>query len=83
LSGDAIDVLFDGRKFTCYSSERLQTKHTHGTGCTFSAAITAELARGNDLQSAVKIAKDYVTKAIRYSYEIGSGRGPVNHFQRN
>ena len=83
LSGDAIDVLFDGRAFIYYGSERLQTKNTHGTGCTFSAAITAELAKGNDLQSAVKIAKDYVTNAIRYSYDIGTGRGPVNHFQRN
>jgi hydroxymethylpyrimidine/phosphomethylpyrimidine kinase len=81
LSGDAIDVLFDGRTFFYYGSERLQTKNTHGTGCTFSAAITAELAKGNDLQSAVKIAKDYITNAIRYSYDIGSGRGPVNHFQ--
>jgi hydroxymethylpyrimidine/phosphomethylpyrimidine kinase len=81
LSGDAIDVLFDGRAFIYYGSERLQTKNIHGTGCTFSAAITAELAKGNDLQSAVKIAKDYITNAIRYSYNIGSGRGPVNHFQ--
>ncbi|MBM3236802.1 bifunctional hydroxymethylpyrimidine kinase/phosphomethylpyrimidine kinase [Candidatus Poribacteria bacterium] len=80
LSGDAIDVLFDGRAFFYYGSERVQTKNTHGTGCTFSAAITAELAKGNDLQAAVKIAKDYITNAIRYSYNIGSGHGPVNHF---
>jgi hydroxymethylpyrimidine/phosphomethylpyrimidine kinase len=82
LSGDAIDVLFDGQAFIYYGSERLQTRNTHGTGCTFSAAITAELAKGTDLQAAVKIAKDYITNAIRYSYSIGSGRGPVNHFAK-
>ncbi|MFQ6040804.1 MAG: bifunctional hydroxymethylpyrimidine kinase/phosphomethylpyrimidine kinase [Candidatus Poribacteria bacterium] len=82
LSGDAIDVLFDGKAFIYYGSERLQTGNTHGTGCAFSAAITAELAKGNDLQSAVKSAKDYITNAIRYSYNIGSGRGPVNHFAK-
>ena len=82
LSGDAIDVLFDGKAFIYYGSERLPTRNTHGTGCAFSAAITAELAKGNDLQAAVKIAKDYITNAIRYSYNIGSGRGPVNHFAK-
>jgi hydroxymethylpyrimidine/phosphomethylpyrimidine kinase len=80
LSGDAIDVLFDGRAFIYYGSKRLQTKNTHGTGCTFAAAITAELAKGNDLQAAVKIAKDYITNAISSSYDIGNGRGAVNHF---
>jgi len=82
LSADAIDVLFDGQSFIYYESERLQTKNTHGTGCTFSAAITAELAKGNDLQSAVEIAKDYITNAIRDSHDIGRGRGPVNHFSK-
>ena len=80
LCGDAVDVLFDGEKFTHYRSERLKSRNTHGTGCTFSAAITAELAKGNELKSAVKAAKKYITDAIRYSYRIGKGSGPVNHF---
>jgi len=80
LSGDAVDVLFDGSEFTCYRSERLPIKNTHGTGCTFSAAITAFLAKGNDLTSAVKAAKDYTTNALRYAYSVGSGGTPLNHF---
>ena len=80
LSGDAVDVLFDGSEFTCYRSERLPVPHTHGTGCTFSAAITAFLAQGRDLKSAVKAAKDYTTNALRYAYSVGNGRMPLNHF---
>ncbi len=80
LRGDAVDVLFDGKNFTCYSSERVKTRNTHGTGCTFSAAITAELAKGSDLNAAVQKAKDYITDALRYSYSVGAGHGSVNHF---
>ena len=80
LRGDAVDVLFDGENFTYYSSERVQTQNTHGTGCTFSAAITAELAKGSDLNAAVQKAKDYITDALHYSYSVGAGRGSVNHF---
>jgi len=80
LSGDAVDVLFDGSEFTYYRSERLPITNTHGTGCTFSAAITAFLAKGNDLKSAVKAAKDYTTNALRYAYDVGGGGVPLNHF---
>ena len=58
----------------------VETTNTHGTGCTLSAAITANLARGQDLFSAVKLAKDYITNALKYALEIGKGQGPVGHF---
>lgn len=61
-------------------SPRFHTPHTHGTGCTFSACLTAELAKGKLLQSAVKIAKDFITAAIRYPLNIGHGHGPINHW---
>ncbi len=80
LSGDAVDILFDGEKFDSFSNERINTKNTHGTGCTLSSAITANLANGMDLAKAVEEAKKYVTLAIKYSLDIGKGNGPTNHF---
>jgi hydroxymethylpyrimidine/phosphomethylpyrimidine kinase len=77
--GDAIDVLFDGRAFTTFTSERFDTPNTHGTGCTFSAAIAASLARGMDLVDAVGAGKRYVTEAIRHARPLGGGHGPVAH----
>lgn len=62
-----------------YVSNRIATKHTHGTGCTLSAAITAELAKGNSVEEAVKVAKHFITAAIASSYSIGGGIGPTNH----
>jgi hydroxymethylpyrimidine/phosphomethylpyrimidine kinase len=79
-AGDALDVLYDGRKFSHYSVERINTKNTHGTGCTYSSAIASNLALGLDLQEAVRRAKDYVTTAIRHSLSIGKGCGPTHHF---
>lgn len=81
LSSDqkAIDLLYDGFTYYSVSSDRIDTKHIHGTGCTYSAAIAAELAKGNDLQKAVNKAKHYITCAIRHSLAIGSGIGPTNH----
>lgn len=76
----AADWLYDGESFTSYKAERIPTKHTHGTGCTYSAAITAELAKGRSLQEAVQIGKDYVTAAIKYSLKLGNGNGPTNHW---
>ncbi|WP_175074514.1 bifunctional hydroxymethylpyrimidine kinase/phosphomethylpyrimidine kinase [Terribacillus sp. AE2B 122] len=76
----AADWLYDGSSFTAYTAERIQTKHTHGTGCTYSAAITAELAKGRSLQEAVRIGKDFVTDAISYSLQLGKGNGPTNHW---
>jgi hydroxymethylpyrimidine/phosphomethylpyrimidine kinase len=80
LAGKAVDVLYDGRTFETFEAERLDTKHTHGTGCTFASAIAAELARGCDVKTAVGSAKAYVTEAIRHAVPIGTGHGPVHHF---
>jgi len=78
-SGDALDILFDGQEFRQYSAPRFDTKDTHGTGCTFSAAVATLLARGLSVPEAVKKAKEYITTAIRFSLRIGSGHGPTNH----
>ncbi|MCL5257539.1 MAG: bifunctional hydroxymethylpyrimidine kinase/phosphomethylpyrimidine kinase [Chloroflexi bacterium] len=80
LEGEAIDILFDGRGFHEYRAPRVNTKNTHGTGCTFSSAITAGLAKGLDLRAAIAEAKQYLTQAIRASFAIGSGHSPVHHF---
>ncbi|MBI4228929.1 MAG: bifunctional hydroxymethylpyrimidine kinase/phosphomethylpyrimidine kinase [Deltaproteobacteria bacterium] len=82
-SKDAIDILFDGDEFYQFSSPRIDTKNTHGTGCTYSAAICAGLAKGYDLQEAVKDAKEFVTQAIRESFDLGKGHGPLNHFWKS
>ncbi|MDE3074264.1 MAG: bifunctional hydroxymethylpyrimidine kinase/phosphomethylpyrimidine kinase [Chloroflexota bacterium] len=76
----ADDLLFDGQRFHTFQAERVDTPHTHGTGCTFSAAITAGLAKGLPLLEAVSAAKAYVTEALRQAYPVGRGRSPVNHF---
>jgi hydroxymethylpyrimidine/phosphomethylpyrimidine kinase len=73
------DVLFDGAEWHEFASPRIDTRHTHGTGCTFSAAITAELALGRPLVTAVARAKRYITEAIRTNPGLGKGCGPVNH----
>lgn len=78
--GSALDVLYDGHQFTHFESERIDTKNTHGTGCTFSSAIASQLALGLSVKQAVAEAKDYVTTAIRHSLDIGKGNGPTNHF---
>lgn len=80
LREEARDLLFFAGDFHEYPSERIDTPHTHGTGCTFSAAIVACLARDIALPRAVAIAKRYITEAIRTNPGFGSGNGPVNHF---
>lgn len=80
--GAATDLFHDGKKFRHFSAPRIHTPHTHGTGCTFSAAIAAGLARGETLEKAVLGAKKYITQAIRTGYAIGSGHSPVHHFYR-
>jgi hydroxymethylpyrimidine/phosphomethylpyrimidine kinase len=77
---DAVDVLFDGAEMHAFRSERIDTPHTHGTGCTYASAIAAWLARGAALPEAVRRAKAYVTEAIRHGLPIGSGHGPTSHF---
>lgn len=79
LTGDAIDILFYDGKWWEFTAPRIDTRHTHGTGCTFSAAITALLATGYDLPAAVGKAKQYISEAIQTSPELGGGAGPVNH----
>jgi hydroxymethylpyrimidine/phosphomethylpyrimidine kinase len=79
-SGDPVDMYFDGQQFRALRAERIQTPHTHGTGCTFSAAITASIANGLDVQTAIADAKRYITAAIRHAPGLGSGHGPVAHF---
>jgi hydroxymethylpyrimidine/phosphomethylpyrimidine kinase len=78
LEGDAVDVFFDGAEILELSAPRVPTANTHGTGCTLSAAIAARLARGDALLDAVRGAKAFVTEAIRASYQVGSGPGPVD-----
>ncbi|MBI4431670.1 MAG: bifunctional hydroxymethylpyrimidine kinase/phosphomethylpyrimidine kinase [Candidatus Omnitrophica bacterium] len=77
---EAADVLYTDGKIKVFRSPHIETKNTHGTGCTFSAAITAELAKGNDLVTAIKTAKDFVTRAIQTAPGLGHGFGPINHF---
>lgn len=82
MSGDVkgVDIWFDGDRLEILRTQPVETKNTHGTGCTLSAAITANLALGKDLWTAVKDAKEYVTSALTYSLDIGQGQGPVGHF---
>jgi hydroxymethylpyrimidine/phosphomethylpyrimidine kinase len=80
LKGDAVDLLYNGREFTAYSAPRIDSPNTHGTGCTFSAAIAAGLARGRPLPEAVRDAKAYVTRAIREGFAPGRGVGVLRHF---
>ncbi|MFL6558974.1 MAG: bifunctional hydroxymethylpyrimidine kinase/phosphomethylpyrimidine kinase [Bacillus sp. (in: firmicutes)] len=77
---ESIDFLFDGKEFYTFTSKRIQTKNTHGTGCTFSAVITAELAKGASIYEAVLKAKDFIQAAIEDQLEIGQGHGPTNHW---
>jgi hydroxymethylpyrimidine/phosphomethylpyrimidine kinase len=78
--GDPIDLVFDGAAFTELAAERIETENTHGTGCTFSAAIAANLALGFDPLESIARAKHYLTEALKSSYRVGGGHSPVNHF---
>jgi hydroxymethylpyrimidine/phosphomethylpyrimidine kinase len=81
LPGDeAIDLLFDGRTFTEFRAPRIETRNTHGTGCTFASAIAAHLAHRRELPDAIRMAKGYVSGAIEHGLAIGQGHGPLNHF---
>ena len=80
LEGDALDILFAGGQFTDFRSPRIETGHTHGTGCTYSAAIAAFLAHGRGLEEAVGAAKAFITEAIRTAPGLGGGAGPLNHW---
>ena len=80
LKGPPTDILYDGEEFRAYTSRRIETTSTHGTGCTFASATAANLAKGLPLRQAVSLAKSYVTSAIRMAQPIGRGHGPLNHF---
>lgn len=80
LTDQATDVLFDGVDYVHLTAERILTKNTHGTGCTLSSAIAANLAKGRSISDAVREAKEYLTTAIRRSLAIGKGVGPTHHF---
>ena len=80
LEGDAIDLLMDGGVERVWRRPRIDTVHTHGTGCTLSAGIAAGIARGDDLPDAVDRAIRYVSRAIAAAPGLGKGHGPVNHF---
>jgi len=75
----AIDLLYDGENFEILESERIATTYTHGAGCTYSAAITAELAKGSSIREAVHTAKAFITEAIRHSFPLNSYVGPTRH----
>ncbi|MEW8957113.1 bifunctional hydroxymethylpyrimidine kinase/phosphomethylpyrimidine kinase [Clostridium sp.] len=82
LEGDALDVLIGENTFKIYKSERLDRKNTHGTGCTLSSAIASHLALGHEIEEAVNLSKIYITEAIKNSFDIGHGVGPVHHFYK-
>src|SRR2546428_115779 len=80
LKESATDILWNGREFTRFPAPRIDSPNTHGTGCTFSSAIAAGLARGQTLERAIREAKAYVTAAIREGFQPGRGVGAPRHF---
>tara|TARA_B100000315_G_scaffold186745_1_gene176224 strand:+ start:2334 stop:3128 length:795 start_codon:yes stop_codon:yes gene_type:complete len=80
--GPATDLFYDGSSFQEFTAPRFDTRNTHGTGCTFASAVAAGLALGMSVADAVALAKDYVTEAIRRSFPLGRGHGPLNHFYK-
>lgn len=79
-STEAVDVLYDGKNFYSFNAPFIRSRHTHGTGCTYAAAIAANIAKGFTLREAIARSKRYVTDAIRHGLAIGYGHGPTNHF---
>ena len=83
LVGPAVDVLWDGRQLVELTADRIDSRHTHGTGCTLSSAIAARLALGASLADACRAAKAYVTRAIQQAPGLGHGHGPLQHFPKS
>jgi hydroxymethylpyrimidine/phosphomethylpyrimidine kinase len=79
LPGRPVDLLFDGERVIRYPGQRIDSVHTHGTGCTLASAIASRLAVGDDVPAAVQAAKEYVTGAISAGFPLGAGIGPVDH----
>ena len=80
--GEPVDVLSVSGAIESFAGTRIETRRTHGTGCTYSAAITAGLAAGHDLRESIQAAKSFIQSAIETAPKLGSGYGPVNHFTR-
>lgn len=80
LTDTANDLLYNGRTMTIFEGSRLLSKNTHGTGCSISSAVCANLAKGMDAETAVGEAKKYIRTGIENSVEIGHGNGPIHHF---
>jgi hydroxymethylpyrimidine/phosphomethylpyrimidine kinase len=81
-SADIVDLLYDGRRFVEFRAERVAGRSTHGTGCTFAAAVTAQLATGRPLEDAIPLAQQYVAGAVRAAPDLGRGHGPMDHHWR-
>jgi hydroxymethylpyrimidine/phosphomethylpyrimidine kinase len=79
---DILDLLYDGHRFHDFRAPRIEGENTHGTGCTFAAALTSHLALGRSLQESVPLAQEYVAGGILHGLEIGKGHGPLHHFWR-
>ncbi|MFL2071633.1 bifunctional hydroxymethylpyrimidine kinase/phosphomethylpyrimidine kinase [Marinilactibacillus psychrotolerans] len=83
MQGKARDILYHNGEIKEFSSARYNTVNTHGTGCTFSAVITAELAKNNSIEDSVKTGKEFISQAIQKTLNLGKGQGPTNHFAYN
>jgi hydroxymethylpyrimidine/phosphomethylpyrimidine kinase len=79
-TAEIVDLLFDGREFLEFHTPRVETPHTHGTGCTFAAAVAAHLALGLGLAEAAERSQQFVAGAVRHALRIGRGAGPLDHF---
>ena len=79
-SDDILDLLYEHGEFVEFRQTRVSGRHTHGTGCTFAAAITSHLALGRTLRDAIPLAQRYIATAIRHAPDLGKGHGPMNHF---
>jgi hydroxymethylpyrimidine/phosphomethylpyrimidine kinase len=75
-----VDIWFDGEQFDLLQAKPVETKNNHGTGCTLSAAIAAQVALGKDIKTAVHLGKQYLTTALEFALDLGAGNGPVGHF---
>ena len=83
LLPDVVDLLFDGHSFHAFRVARVESRHTHGTGCTFASAVAAGLALGRELPDAAARAQQYVADAILHAPGLGHGRGPLDHFWKH
>jgi hydroxymethylpyrimidine kinase/phosphomethylpyrimidine kinase len=78
-SDDIVDLLYEHGEFVEFRQARVAGRHTHGTGCTFAAAITSHLALGRTVRDAIPLAQRYIAEAIRNAPDLGKGHGPMNH----